>query len=116
MPGPNDFHYESDPTTGALVMLPGLGADEPDEITMASLRADAEANRATREALERAQAKMAEEASALEAMEADMLAREQALAEREARLAQLEASASTAAPVSESRRSTARQATERASS
>ncbi len=118
--GPNDFHYVL--KDGAMVMQPGLGADQPDDLTMDRLRADAQAVLEKEEAVRRAAKQLAIEAEQIDARASDLDARQAEIDAREARLAELEAKLAAAGidtspnadPAQESRRALARQATDRA--
>lgn len=86
-PGPNDFHFENG------VMLPGLGADEPDDITKEQVLADAKAN-FEKEALLAKLAldlqanaeKLDERQEALDQKEAELVRRDRRIRELEAQL------------------------------
>src|SRR4051812_45199957 len=108
-PGPNDFHFESG------VMMPGLGDDEPNEMTRERIIKDAEENAEREAAILRASAELAKEADTLERTKEDLDAREAALEARERALREAvgESSASNIDQTAQ-RRATAKQATERA--
>ena len=91
MPGPNDFHFEKDPTTGVLVQKPGLGEFEPTAEDKQTAAERAAAFRQQEEDLARIKADIRGEALALEERSAGMDAREAALAAREAELEALTA-------------------------
>lgn len=80
-PGPNDFHVVNG------VLMPGLGADEPDDLTKDEIMASAVENQKKEAALARAQAELEANASALDERATDLESRESSLAAREAALA-----------------------------
>lgn len=110
-PGPNDFHFAAS-DSGTLVMKPGLGEDEPDELTKEQVLADAEANARREDALDRAAKELATEAETLDRKAAELEERERKLREWEQKLSAQQA----VAEPETARRGTAKQATERSGS
>ncbi|MDB4876460.1 MAG: hypothetical protein JWM41_2906 [Gemmatimonadetes bacterium] len=92
-PGPNDFHFAPTGENGTLTLMPGLGADEPDDLTKEQMQADAQANRDREAALDRAAEAIRDEAASLERKQEEMDRREDELKRREARIRELEAAA-----------------------
>lgn len=108
-PGPNDFHFEQVDGEG-LVMKPGLGDDEPDEMTSERVRRESDENARREAALNRAADELAKEAEILERQKQDLEDRERRIADRERALRE---ATGTSTSSSEPRRTTARLATER---